>query len=186
MTRRRTTPQKLAGSLLLAHPGLLDPNFRRSIILLSQHSDEGAMGVIINRPTGKTLSELSGDFALGELADVPVFCGGPVKDKQLILSAWESSDESGVFKLYFGLDPEKAAEMKRTNDELVVRAFLGYSGWTGGQLEGELQQNAWVVAPMDGGLLQESDASDLWRTVIGRISPELRLLAEAPDDPTLN
>jgi putative transcriptional regulator len=186
MTRRRAIPQKLAGSLRLAHPGLLDPNFRRSIILLSQHSEDGAMGVIINRPIGRTLAELSGDFALGELADVPVFSGGPVKETQLILSAWESSEEAGVFKLYFGLDPEKAAEMKRSNTELVIRAFLGYSGWTGGQLEGELRQNSWVVAPVEGGLLQETDGPELWRTVIGRISPELRLLAEAPDDPTLN
>lgn len=186
MTRRRATPQKLAGSLLLAHPSLMDPNFRRSIILLSQHSEEGAMGVIINRPTGRTLAELSGDFALGELADVPVFTGGPVSDKQLILSAWEASDEEGTFKLYFGLDPEKAAEMKRTHEHLVIRAFLGYSGWTGGQLEGELQQNAWVVAPVDGSMLQDADGPDLWRAVIGRISPELKLLAEAPDDPERN
>lgn len=186
MTRRRGSPPKLAGSLLLAHPSLVDPNFKRSVILVSQHSEEGAMGVIINRPLGKTLAELSGDFALGELAEVPVFAGGPVQDKQLILSAWEASETEGTFKLYFGLDPEKAAELKRGNDKLELRAFLGYSGWTGGQLEGELQQNAWLVAPVVGELLQKADGVDLWRNIIGRISPELRLLAEAPDRPELN
>lgn len=186
MTRRRAIPTKLAGSLLLAHPSLVDPNFRRSIILVSQHSEEGAMGVIINRPAGRTLAELSGDFALGELADVPVFTGGPVSDKQLILSGWEASEEEGTFKLYFGLDPEKAAEMKRTHEHLVIRAFVGYSGWTGGQLESELQQNAWVVIPIDGALLHEADGPDLWRALIGRVSPELKLLAEAPDDPERN
>lgn len=186
MTRRRGRVSKLAGSLLLAHPSLQDPNFKRSVVLLSAHSDEGAMGVIINRPLGKTLSDISSDFALGELADVPVFCGGPVHDKQLILSAWEASEAESTLKLYFGLDPEKAAELKRSRNGLELRAFLGYSGWEGGQLEGELQQHAWVVAPMDGILLRDKEGVNLWRSIISRVSPEMRLLAEAPDDPELN
>jgi putative transcriptional regulator len=186
MPRRRETPPKLAGSLLLAHPGLLDPNFRRAVVLLSAHSEEGAMGVILNRPLHKKLADISSDFALGDLADVPVFCGGPVKEKQLILSAWETTDEEGVFKLYFGLDPEKAAELKTNRDQIELRAFLGYSGWTEGQLEGELQQNAWVIAPVDGVLIGAEEGIGMWRTIIGRISPELRLLAEAPDDPQVN
>jgi putative transcriptional regulator len=144
------------------------------------------MGVVINRPLGKTLAEMSGDFALGELADVPVFCGGPVHDKQLIISAWEASEEEGTLKLYFGLDPEKAVELRRASERLVLRAFLGYSGWDSGQLERELRQNAWVVAPMDGMLVREADGEALWRTIVGRISPELRLLADAPDHPERN
>jgi putative transcriptional regulator len=186
MPRRRETPPKLAGSLLLAHPSLLDPNFKRAVVLLSAHTDEGAMGVIINRPLEKNLADISGDFALGDLADVPVFCGGPVQDKQLILSAWEATEEDGVFKLYFGLEPEKAAELKRSHDQIELRAFLGYSGWTGGQLEGELRQNAWVLAPVDGDMINAEEGVGMWRTIIGRVSPELRLLAEAPDDPQLN
>lgn len=186
MTRRSANLPKLAGSLLLAHPSLVDPNFRRSVVLISAHSDEGAMGVIINRPMGKTLAQLSGDFALGELAEVPVFQGGPVKDQQLILSAWETSEEEGTFKLYFGLDPDKATELIRTRDSLQLRAFLGYAGWESGQLEGELQQNAWVIAPVDGTLLVEEEGVDLWRAIIKKISPELHLLADAPDDPELN
>jgi putative transcriptional regulator len=186
MTRRRGDSHKLAGSLLLAHPGLLDPNFRHTVVLLSAHTNEGAMGVIINRPLGKTLAEMSGDFALGDLADVPVFCGGPVHEKQIILSAWEVSEEEGTLKLYFGLDPEKAAELKRTREGLVLRAFLGYSGWDSGQLEREMRQDAWVIAPMDGVMVRDAEGEALWRAIIGRISPELRLLAEAPDHPELN
>jgi putative transcriptional regulator len=186
MTRRRGNPPKLAGSLLLAHPSLQDPNFKRSVVLLSAHSNEGAMGVIINRPLGKTLAEISADFALGELAGVPVFCGGPVHEKQLILSAWEASETEGTLKLYFGLDPEKATELKRSREGIELRAFLGYSGWDGGQLEGELQQQAWVIAPMDGILLRDQEGVHLWRTIISRVSPELRLLADAPDDPERN
>ena len=144
------------------------------------------MGVIVNRPLGKTLAEISGDFALGELADVPVFTGGPVQEKQLILSAWEASEEEGTFKLYFGLDAEKATELKRTSIKVELRAFLGYSGWQSGQLEGELQQNAWVVAPLDGQVLHESEGVNLWRNIIGKVSPELRLMADAPENPETN
>ncbi len=186
MTRRKGSETRLAGSLLLAHPSLRDPNFRRTVVLLSAHSGDGAMGVILNRPLGKTLADISGDFALGGLADVPVFAGGPVSETQLILSAWEASEDEGTFKLYFGIDPDKALELRRAGGAVKVRAFLGYAGWEGGQLEGELQQNAWVVAPVEGGLLKECDGEGLWRFVIGRVSPELRLLAEAPDEPGLN
>jgi len=186
MTRQSGISKKLAGSLLLAHPALVDPNFRRSVVLLSAHSQEGALGVIINRPLGKTLAEISGDFALGELADVPVFRGGPVSDKQIILSAWEASEDEGTFKLYFGIDPEKASELKRTSTRLSLRAYLGYSGWESGQLEGELSENAWIVAPVEGMLVRGGEGEGMWRSIIGRISPELRLLAEAPDEPGLN
>lgn len=186
MSRHRAGTQKLAGSLLLAHPSLADPNFRHSVVLLSAHSDDGAMGVIINRPLGKTLSQISGDFSLGDLAEVPVFTGGPCNDKQLILSAWEASEDEGTFKLYFGLDPAKASELKRDRQGLELRAFLGYSGWEKGQLEGELEQNAWVVVPLDGHLMEKPAGVDLWRFIIGRVSPEFKLMAEAPDDPELN
>jgi putative transcriptional regulator len=177
---------KLAGSLLLAHPALSDPNFRRSVILVSAHTQDGALGVIINRPLGKTLAELSDEFALGDLADVPVFSGGPVSGKQLILSAWEASEEEGTFKLYFGIDPEKAKELKQSHSQLSVRAYLGYSGWEGGQLEGELRENAWVIAPVEGILARDGDGEGMWKTIIGRIRPELRLLADAPDEPERN
>jgi putative transcriptional regulator len=172
--------------LLLAHPGLVDPNFRRTVVLLSAHSNDGAMGVIINRPLGKTLADISGEFALGDLASVPVYCGGPVSEKQLILSAWEGSADETVFKLYFGLDPEKAAELKRNNESVELRAFLGYSGWEQGQLEGELQERAWVVSNVQGDLRHAEKGVALWREIIGKVSPEMRLLAEAPDDPQVN
>jgi putative transcriptional regulator len=91
-----------------------------------------------------------------------------------------------MFKLYFGLDPEKAAELKRSNENVELRAFLGYSGWEQGQLEGELRDSAWVVSQVDGDLRQAEKGVLLWREIIRKVSPELRLLSEAPDDPELN
>ena len=104
--------QNLSGSLLIAHPKLQDPNFCKSVILLSVHSkDDGALGVVLNQPTGKTLGELDVKFQLGSLANVPVYKGGPVSPEQMILSAWKCQPESGLFKLYFGITEEKAKEM---------------------------------------------------------------------------
>ena len=74
--RRKSTKETLAGSLLLAHPAMRDPNFRRSVVLMSVHNAEGAMGVVLNRPLGKRLGELSGEFALSRLASIPLFKGG--------------------------------------------------------------------------------------------------------------
>ena len=100
---RQSVKETTAGSLLLAHPSLRDPNFRRSVVLMSLHNAEGAMGVVLNRPAGKALAELSGEFALTPLAKVPVFLGGPVQPAQLVLAAWQSRPEG--FRLHFGVEP---------------------------------------------------------------------------------
>src|SRR5881397_945982 len=107
--QRHSTKEALAGSLLLAHPRMRDPNFRRSVVLMSVHNAEGAMGVVLNRPLGKRLGELSGDFALGRLSGVPLFAGGPVQTEQLVLAAWQTRDDG--FRLHFGIEPDKAVQL---------------------------------------------------------------------------
>ena len=79
---------------------MMDPNFSRTVVLLSAHSDEGALGVVLNRPIGKSLGEFGSDFSEGVLSGVPVFTGGPVKEKQIILSAWHAESTLGMFRLY--------------------------------------------------------------------------------------
>lgn len=176
-------PANLAGSLLLAHPTLRDPNFRRTVVLMSVHTDEGAMGVVLNRPLNKRLGEINGSYAYGPLADVPVFSGGPVQLDQLILVAWQRHSEG--FRLHFGVEFDHAKELI-SDESTSIRAYVGYSGWEGGQLEGELRNNAWVVSPMMPDLLDQSPTEDLWRLVLGGISPEWKLLAGEPDDPSFN
>ena len=181
--RRKTTRESLAGSLLLAHPAMKDSNFRRSVILMSVHNAEGAMGVVLNRPLGKRLGELSGDFALGPLAKVPLFTGGPVQTEQLVLAAWQIRDDG--FRLHFGIEPEKAEELL-AEDNTHVRGFLGYSGWSAGQLEKEMKVNTWVVVDVPEDLLAQSQDETLWRTVLSREGAEWRLLAGEPEDPEVN
>ena len=181
--------ESLAGSLLLAHPVLRDATFRRTAILMSSHDAEGAMGVVLNRPMNKRLGELGGDFALGPLVDVPVFDGGPVEKRQLILCAWRpepGGDGDGEsIQLLFGLDPDRAGELAG-QEGVQVRAFLGYAGWSGGQLEGELARDTWVVADLEPELIRHRPDESLWRRVLSELAPQWRLLAGEPDDPTLN
>jgi putative transcriptional regulator len=181
--RRKTTRESLAGSLLLAHPAMKDSNFRRSVILMSVHNAEGAMGVVLNRPLGKRLGELSGDFALGPLAKVPLFTGGPVQTEQLVLAAWQIRDDG--FRLHFGIEPDKAEELLG-EENTHVRGFLGYSGWSAGQLEKEMKVNTWVVVDVPEDLLSQAQDESLWRTVLGREGAEWRLLAGEPEDPAVN
>jgi len=186
-SRGKNSPsdKELTGSLLLAHPSLRDPNFRKSVVLLSSHSDEGAMGVVLNRPIGRTLGNLDASFALGPLDDVPVYAGGPVQSEQVILCAWQVQAGSDGFRLYFGIDVEKAAAL-RGNESMEIRAFLGYSGWTAGQLENELEQQTWVLASVGTDLLEFAADESLWRGLLSGVDPEWKILAEEPDDPSVN
>lgn len=175
----------LAGQLLLAHPAMKDPNFRRAVILMSVHNEEGAMGVVLNRPMSKQLGELNADFALGPLAGVPIYQGGPVDPRQLIIAAWRWLHTESTFQMHLGIEPDKATEMLGTPG-VTVRAFLGYSGWGKGQLENEMKHRTWFTAPVDSDYLSQRDGPDLWRLIVGSLDPELRVLADEPDDPTVN
>lgn len=185
MKGRRSRSRKttgVAGSLLLAHPALKDANFRHAVILMSEHDDDGAMGVVLNQPDGRKLGALNGDFALSPLAQVPIFRGGPVQDRQLILVAWEP--QPGGFRLHFGIEPTKAETCLAEGME--VRAFLGYSGWSAGQLENELKHNTWVVADVPEDLVHPPHDQNLWRRILGAQGDQWQLLAEEPDDNSLN
>jgi len=186
MTKRRRSPsESLAGQLLLAHPALRDENFHRSVVLLSAHDAEGALGVVINRPLARRLADVSPDFALGPLAAVPVYRGGPVEPEKLILAAWRWQAPAGDFELHFGLEVDRAEAMV-AEPGVTVRAFLGYAGWGSGQLENEMRQHTWFVAGPADYNLGAHEGPALWRMILGSLDPELKLLADEPDDPARN
>jgi len=178
--------QPMAGALLLAHPTMVDPNFRRSVVLLTAHSDEeGSLGVIVNRPLGKTLGEHDPGLSESDLAGIPLYAGGPVAASQMILAAWKWAPDDGTFKLYFGIDGDKARKLMQEHSGYQLFGFFGHAGWTEGQLDAELEEGAWLVAPLS----QEMDAlqgEDVWRAILSHESPEMRLLADEPDDPSVN
>jgi len=187
MNFRDQTSQSLSGSILLSHPSLRDPNFLRSIVFLSTHSREtGSLGVIINRPMGKTLAELDPSFTDNPLSSTPVYDGGPVEKDKLIIAAWEWMDSPHSFKLHFGIDTNRAATIQKTNPQADLVCFAGHSGWSPGQLEDELEEDAWVLSTLDKETFTHREDNSLWRNILGNISDELRFLAESPEDPSFN
>ena len=188
LTGRYQTKPCLSGSILLSHPSLKDPSFSKTIIFLSAHSDDmGTVGVILNRPLGQTLQQLDNQFKTGTFANVPVFEGGPVEKDKLIVAAWEWLESPSSFKLYFGIDLEKAESLHTTNSSINIACFLGHSGWSPGQLESELDQNSWIVSALDHDLFTSMDKKgETWRQLVGDMGDDLKLLADAPDDPQVN
>ena len=176
-------PRCLAGSLLVAHPSMLDPNFRRTVLFISAHDpDDGAMGVIINRPLDKNVADLVTEVPPQNLADVPVFLGGPVGNNQLMLAAFEWQKGSGLKLNHHAL----TAFPETSDDTPSIRAFLGYAGWSAGQLEAEMKQKAWIVQKPSRATLKFERVSRLWFDIMNKLGPWYRMLAAAPDDPSLN
>lgn len=177
--------RSFAGQLLVAHPNMLDPNFRRSVLFISAHDEEdGAVGVIINRPLDKHVSELVSDNAPKALADVPVFLGGPVATDQLMFAAF---DWKGGDSLRLNQDVAIEAALHLDGPERQsIRAFVGYAGWTAGQLEKELEQHAWLLQKPDRAALAPEKLPKLWFEIMRNLGPWFKMLAAAPDDPSLN
>jgi putative transcriptional regulator len=176
-------PKSLAGSLLVAHPSMLDPNFRRAVLFLSAHSsEEGALGIILNRPLGKQVGELVTEAPPNGLEAVPVFFGGPVGRDRLMFAALEW--ENGL-KLNHNVGIEEANERAGKNPA-SVRAFVGYAGWNPGQLEEEVKHNAWVVQKAAPNALKLDAVPKLWFEIMRGLGPWFKMLAAAPDDPSLN
>lgn len=180
--------EDLTGSLLVAMPTLHDPNFRRTILFIARHeAEEGAMGVILNRPEGKRLSDLD-DATPEPIGSVPVFEGGPVERHQLILARMTVL-ESGTRFESLGRD-DSALIASGTEGSHSMRAFVGYAGWSAGQLEREIAEKSWLIMPPEPALLETPGSSEegaaAWRGIMKKLGPWYHLMAGAPDDLSLN
>lgn len=176
----------LTGSLLIAHPSQSEGYFKHAVILMIVHSaEDGSLGLVMNRPLNQSLGDYSEEFAKSKLASVPLFAGGPVNEKQLILVAWKQNEEAGTLQFCFGIDESKALEIIASDPQFELRGFLGYSGWCEGQLQKELKMDAWVLTELSAELPKLS-APLIWRTLLASENPEMRLLAEEPQDLSLN
>jgi putative transcriptional regulator len=177
--------ESYAGSLLVAHPSMLDPNFRRAVLFISAHTaDDGALGVSLNRPLEQQVSDVVTETPLIALETVPVLFGGPVGRDRLIFASLEWKTGEGQ-KLNHNVDVEEANE-KLGKDPNSVRAFIGYVGWGAGQLEAEMKQNAWVIRKPNRSTMKLDRLPRLWYDIMRRLGPCFKLLAAAPDDPSLN
>src|ERR1700736_3623857 len=176
----------LAGQLLVAHPNLRDPNFRKTVLFLSAHDNEqGAHGLVLNRPTNKSLTDFLPDHELDALGEVPVYLGGPVGAQELTIVSfdWVAGEAKITFHSQLSLDQ---VQILAGTGSKMIRAFVGYAGWAGGQLESELQQSAWIIHPATESILQGVAGEDTWIELMRNLGPAYYLLALAPDDPSLN
>lgn len=169
------------GQLLIAAPSLFD-YFRRTVILVLEHTEDGAMGVVLNRASETLVSE-----AVPALAELPggdelVRLGGPVSPQSVVaLGDFERPEEAGtqVIGTLGTLDPEADNESLRR-----LRVYAGYAGWAAGQLDGELEAEAWIVT--DAAVDDPFADGDLWADALARKGGKYRLLATMPSDPSLN
>ncbi|MEX2393580.1 MAG: YqgE/AlgH family protein [Actinomycetota bacterium] len=182
---------RLKGRLLVATPGLVDPNFFRTVVLVVEHNDDGALGVVLNRPSDTPLDP----GPLGEWKDLAadpslVFVGGPVSESAAVclgrlrphatMPGWEPVIGGlGVLDL--------AREIDEARDVVDrVRVFAGYAGWGAGQLEDEIDEGAWYILDADPEDALSSQPGGLWRFVLQRQGGKLALVANFPADPNMN
>ncbi|MEM0968794.1 MAG: YqgE/AlgH family protein [Verrucomicrobiota bacterium] len=179
-------PQPYSGCLLLASPALQEATFHRTVILLSSHSvGEGAFGYILNRPVELSISDLHPMEGLDGLRSVPVFEGGPVGQDHLTFASlgWDTSANELIYETH--LSSQDA--VRHVAEGFSVRAFVGYSGWSAGQLENELELDSWELQTPAVDLVDhENMTQGMWTELVREISPIHRLEADLPDDVTLN
>lgn len=185
-----SAPRWRRGRLLVAAPHLDDdPNFRRAVVLVLEHADEGALGIVLNDPMGVPAEDALPEGLAAVVSDgSSVFRGGPVQPGTVIVLAdFEDITQAGgiTFDSVGILDPG-VVEAGQPPALRRSRAFAGYAGWGGGQLEGEIRDDAWIDATPVAEDIFAADPSALWRTVLARTGGSYRLMATAPDDPLLN
>jgi putative transcriptional regulator len=178
----------LRGHLLVAGPALDDPNFRRTVVLVGEHGDEGAMGVVLNRVSDVTVEEAVPPIALLTAPDELVYLGGPVQPQAVVVLA-DFADPSQAEVMVVdsvGFLPGEVDTVDDLGELRSVRVFAGYAGWGPGQLEGELAEGAWVILPARTSDVFTSEPDRLWKDVLRREGGAHRALAMLPDDPRVN
>lgn len=181
----------LTGRLLVALPALEDPNFERSVVLVLEHDAEGALGVVLNRPTTTPLEEVLEGLEGLAAAPARVFGGGPVEPMAVVglgvtRPGPQLAGAPAIVDRIVGIDPTDDPALLAAAYE-GVRIFVGYAGWAPGQLEDELAEGAWLVVDAEPDDVVSDDPAGLWAAVLARQDDaSTQLLASFPDDPRLN
>jgi putative transcriptional regulator len=179
--------KSLKGHLLVSGGGLYDDNFRHTVVLIGAHDATGAVGVVLNRPLDMTVGEAIPALAGLAGPDEPLFGGGPVEADQAVLLI-DCADAGMLDVPVFGdvgfltgeVSPAVRAVLRR------ARVFLGHAGWGPGQLESELEADAWVVEPASVDDVFTTRPASLWRHVLQRKGPPFDAMARIPFDPRAN
>jgi putative transcriptional regulator len=177
------------GNILIANPFLKDPNFIRTVIFLCENMKEGTFGFVLNKQFDQTLDQLIPEAGV---PDFPVYSGGPVQlDSLHFLHQYPDLISGGieVFDgVYWGGNFESLQIHLKNNDisRNKIRFFVGYSGWTEGQLDMELKEDSWITAMATRKLIFETSANDTWKESLNVLGGDYKLMANYPIDPQLN
>jgi putative transcriptional regulator len=175
------------GQLLIAGPGLIDPNFWRTVVLIVEHSEDGALGLVLNRPSETTVGEAVSELERLLEPDDTLYIGGPVQPSALIvLGQFENPSDAALIAfedigvLARGAEEDGGAELRRG------RAFVGHAGWGPGQLDSELERGDWIVEPATREDAFTAEPAALWESVLTRKGGSYALVARMPPDPSVN
>jgi putative transcriptional regulator len=183
--------KSLKSNLLIASPALLDPNFAQSVVLMIQHDNNGALGLILNRPTEMTLKE-----AWEQVSDTPcertdaLYVGGPCEGVLMALHPYQELGQIEVLPgLYFSTETQHITALLEREEQEHIRFFVGYSGWEAGQLEREMETGSWQTAPATVDRVF-APVQTIWRqvkreiallSIVGKVNPRM-----IPSDPSRN
>lgn len=180
--------ESVRGQLLIAGPTLLDPNFWRTVVLVVEHSEEGALGLVLNRPSETSVAEAVPQLEQLLEPDELLYLGGPVAPSSVIvLARFEEPGEAALLAfedvgvLGTGISLEEPVAGVREG-----RAFVGHAGWGPGQLDGELERGDWILEPARLEDAFNLDPEALWAAVLTRKGGSYALIARMPADPSMN
>lgn len=175
----------LKNQLLIAMPGLDDPNFARTVTYICEHSEDGAMGIVINRPSELTLADVLGHMGIvasdPATEKQPIYLGGPVEEERGFVLHPPSKDWSSTLPITDDISITTSRDilenMAQGEGPAKALVALGYAGWSAGQLEDELQDNAWLSGPADQTILFELPAGQRWNAAARLLGVDLNLLS---------
>jgi putative transcriptional regulator len=174
------------GQLLVAGPTLLDPNFWRTVVLVVEHTEEGALGLVLNRPSETVVSDAVPELEELIDGDELLYIGGPVQPAAVVvLARFEDPGDSALI----AFDDVGVLGSDDSMDSTPViegRAFVGHSGWGSGQLDSEIERGDWILEPARTGDAFTESPRDLWASVLTRKGGSYALVARMPPDPSSN
>lgn len=185
------TQMSHAGKLLIASPILRDPNFLRTVVYLCAHDENGALGVILNRPNPMPLDEIMPRWAMVAAEPSALFAGGPVDQESAIGLGWVTGGDPGDGSMVFVEDPVAMLDLNSDADETserlgALRIYRGYAGWDAYQLEEELAEGAWHVATATPSDVFTISPNRLWQEVVKRQRGDVAMWATFSEEPELN
>ena len=172
--------RSLAPAFLLSMPQMADPNFARAVVLLCRHNDQGAFGLVVNRPlvtTGRVIVNL--DPPVETERELELWIGGPVEPQSSWMLVGDRSEDDGgrsgmhiTDGLYLSTSPQRLSRLLEPNPPPRTRLIIGYSGWGPGQLEAELHASAWLLSDVSTELIFSTPPEQMWETAIRRLGAD--------------